>query len=327
MRKSVLVGLTILLCGSVNMAGGEPIAIDGYAAAVNERIITTGEIKSTIRPILARIRSQVDSKRLNSVIQRLSREALQKLIEQALIIEEFNQKDFNFPQAALDQEEQRIIQGEFNDNPLLFRKWLKSNHKSIEDWRAETKDKLIVRMMLQHEVYNRVNISPGEIRQAYRERKETFRIPAQLKFSLISVGTGTNETEREIKHKEIESIHDKLSNGADFSKLARDLSEGPRTQEGGAFPWTNPDQLQPAFSEALEQLTTGKISDIITTDNSFYIVKVDARRKASFKPLSEVQDTLKESLKKKKISELREKWIDQLREKHYVEIFSDQLEN
>jgi peptidyl-prolyl cis-trans isomerase NIMA-interacting 1 len=59
----------------------------------------------------------------------------------------------------------------------------------------------------------------------------------------------------------------------DFSKLARDSSDGPSGIEGGALPKFGRQQMVKPFSDAAFALQPGQISDVVETNFGFHIIK------------------------------------------------------
>lgn len=61
--------------------------------------------------------------------------------------------------------------------------------------------------------------------------------------------------------------------GVDFSKLARDSSDGPSGIEGGALPKFGRQQMVKPFSDAAFALQPGQISGVVETNFGFHIIK------------------------------------------------------
>ena len=68
----------------------------------------------------------------------------------------------------------------------------------------------------------------------------------------------------------------------------------------------------------LNQLRTGEISSIIEIKDQLLILKVDARRNASYQPFSEVRETIKDKLMILERNRLYNEWMNRLKDKHYI---------
>ena len=61
--------------------------------------------------------------------------------------------------------------------------------------------------------------------------------------------------------------------GADFARLAKDVSDGPSGVEGGALPRFGRQQMVKPFSDAAFALRPGEISGVVETNFGFHIIK------------------------------------------------------
>lgn len=75
--------------------------------------------------------------------------------------------------------------------------------------------------------------------------------------------------------KKAESILEELKQGADFIKLANKYSEDPGNyqNQGGDLGWVVKGQMVPEFEQAAFSLKSGQVSEIITTQFGFHIIK------------------------------------------------------
>lgn len=82
--------------------------------------------------------------------------------------------------------------------------------------------------------------------------------------------TRTKEEARALAQRLAAKAHEP---GMDFSKLARDSSDGPAGIEGGALPKFGREQMVKPFSDAAFALQPGQISDVVETNFGFHIIK------------------------------------------------------
>lgn len=73
-------------------------------------------------------------------------------------------------------------------------------------------------------------------------------------------------------------IVDKLRKGAPFGELSSEYSRAPNAKRGGEIGFVSRGDLPKMFEEEIFRLRPGEISDVIRTDSSFHIFKVDERR-------------------------------------------------
>jgi peptidyl-prolyl cis-trans isomerase C len=73
-------------------------------------------------------------------------------------------------------------------------------------------------------------------------------------------------------------IHDKLKNGGSFEELSTNYSLAPNAKKGGDIGYVSRGELPKMFEDVIFALHPGGVSDVIRTDSSFHIFKVDERR-------------------------------------------------
>ena len=76
------------------------------------------------------------------------------------------------------------------------------------------------------------------------------------------------------------------------------------------------DLAQVAFSRK-----PGEISEVIETDESCYIMRVEEVKDAHFKPLREVQNDIERTLQAQDRTERQEEWIGRLKGKTFIRYF------
>ncbi|HRY73289.1 MAG TPA: peptidyl-prolyl cis-trans isomerase [Spirochaetia bacterium] len=70
----------------------------------------------------------------------------------------------------------------------------------------------------------------------------------------------------------------KIKQGANFESLAREYSTCPSKSSGGDLGWFGPGKMVPAFESACKSLGVGSVSDVVSTQFGFHIVKLTGRR-------------------------------------------------
>jgi len=297
------------------------IEIDGYAAKVNDRVITQGEVREAMAAMLPELYRTFQGARLEEELEKAFVKTRDELVERALIMAAYTARGGQIPDQYVNDEIKRIITERFKGDAALFEQVLVGQKKTRAEFMDITREQMAVGMMMNEEVYRRARVTPEQVREAYEAGKEGYFIPEKVKYSVIVLNKGATPEDQAVKQTEAESIRKQLVDGADFGETAKAVSEGSRAAEGGAFPWMQPKDVRPELQETLETLPAGEISEIITNDTELYLVKVEARRQAGHKTFDEVRQSIKAALNAKERDRLKARWIARLKENNYVVIY------
>ena len=64
------------------------------------------------------------------------------------------------------------------------------------------------------------------------------------------------------------------------------------------------------------------MSPVINIENTYYILKVEARKNATIKPITDVRDEIEKNLIQQERMKAQQRWLETLRRKAYIKILS-----
>ncbi len=120
-------------------------------------------------------------------------------------------------------------------------------------------------------------VSEAEVREAFAAAQAQVQLrPASITLRQIVVAPQPTPLARAAAVARAESALAEVRGGADFSIVARRLSNDLGTKErGGDLGWFRRGAMDPAFERAAFRLRPGQISDIVTTPYGYHIILVD----------------------------------------------------
>ena len=118
-----------------------------------------------------------------------------------------------------------------------------------------------------------------------------------------------------------EEIRTKIKGGAEFAKMAEMYSEDTSKETGGDWGWIERSTLNETLSAPAFTLKPGQVSKVLEMGNNFYLLYVEARKKAETKPLDTVREDTEKKVLQSERQAAQEKWIKGLRDKAYIRIF------
>ncbi len=301
---------------------GKPIPVDGYAAMVNNRIITVKEVLSAMRPYEEKFKQLYTGAELEKKMEEAYENALNSLIERELIMDYFdNQKEFVLPDTAVNSRADEIIRNRFKNDYAAFRKALDSEGMTFDEWKKMLRTSIVISLLRDREVDKKIVISPQQVREYYQAHLADYQTPLKVKVRAIVINIGGTDEEKAAKRKEAEAIRKKLISGEDFAELATKVSEGYKADAGGDWGWIEPASRKEAIAKTLENIAINQISPVIETDDAIYIFKAEDRKNASTIPFEEVSSAITEKLKREMADQLYTNWIERLKQNALIQKF------
>ncbi len=125
-------------------------------------------------------------------------------------------------------------------------------------------------------------VSEKEIKKYYDEHKDSL---TQVKASHILVAD--ENTAKQVK--------EKLDNGEDFAKLAKEYSKDTaNANKGGDLGYFTRDKMVKEFADKAFSMKKGEISDPVKTSFGYHIIKVDDKKDSAEALKEEISKTLNE---------------------------------
>lgn len=206
----------------------------------------------------------------------------------------------------------------------MFTSMLKQRGKTLEAYKAElAKDPnaqkgIAINNWVESNISNKPEnaVSDAEVEKFYREHQESFATPESISASHILIDVKkTDDSGKALSPeaiakndadalKKAQDILAKLKQGESFEKIAEQESACPSgKQNKGSLGQFSKGQMVPEFEEAAFALQKkGQLSDVVKTPYGYHIIRLDSEKKpASFKPLAEVKDEIKNYLTQMKI--------------------------
>ena len=117
-----------------------------------------------------------------------------------------------------------------------------------------------------------------------------------------------------------ERLYQRIQNGEDFAKLARQFSEDPGSAlNGGDMNWVDPNALVPEFRNVMANTPVGRLSRPFRSPFGWHILEVLDRRSVDSSDQFREQQALN-ALRGRKYDEELQTWLRQIRDEAYVEI-------
>lgn len=226
---------------------------------------------------------------VSCVKEREKGEVLVKLDDSVLSTEQFYNQIPPGWKNVLSFEEKRSFVNDWIETELLYReakeRELDKDAKVMAQ--LETIEKEILKNELLLREMDKAKITDEVIHKYYEDHQNDYK--NEIRVAVIFVD----------REDDAKQIYQRLQDGEDFAALAKEKSLGPMAQEGGVIDYFrrhSPTALMsPELEEIAFSLEKGEMSDVIDTENGYYIIKLLGKR-----PLKEAitPDAVREDIRR-----------------------------
>jgi peptidyl-prolyl cis-trans isomerase SurA len=258
------------------------------AALVNDEAITNADITARVGLITMNTGAEKDPAALKAARERV----LKNLIDETLQLQEAKQRDIAVEKEEIDKAFASMAkQNQMNAEQLeeMMKERGIPKETLIQQIRAGLSWSKVVQRILRAQI----EIGDDEINAALERMKANEGKPEALMSEIfLSVENPADESKvRDLA----DSLVTRMKQGANFSSIAQQFSQGTGAINGGDLGWVQQGQLTGELDQAVRKLEVGQISLPIRTPEGFHILgKRDQRTISAVDPKS-IQVHLKQA--------------------------------
>jgi peptidyl-prolyl cis-trans isomerase C len=203
-----------------------------------------------------------------------------------------------------------------------YKNAIKALDMTESDLREYTRRDLVISNYIQQNFASKVSVSDEESKKFYDENIDKFKQPESVRASHILIGVDAKATDADKKkaREKAETVRRDLAGGADFSKLAKQNSTCPSSQQGGDLGYFGRGQMVPAFEQVAYTLKPGEISDVVETQFGYHIIKVVDKKDASTMSYKDAKIRIDDYLKNQKLNAAVTSFLDETRKTAKIEV-------
>lgn len=261
MKKYIYIALSILVMLPVK---AKIEILDRVAIIVGEGVVLESQVKSMLENIEKRYQEQG--------APMPPKEIIMEQIHERLIIEELqlqlaNRAGVRVSDGELNNAFERIAA---NNNLSLeeFIQTLEVEGESYESLRSQVRKEMVIQRVQQGRVSQEINITEQELEGFLQTDVATRELSPELFLRQVLVSS------EELANK----ILNRISEGEDFSDLAKQYSTNSLASKGGEMGWRNLADLPSLFAVELKNKKKGYISRPLKGGSGFYILKIEDKR-------------------------------------------------
>ena len=277
---------------------------DRIIAIVNDDIITSSELKTA------------DTKVFQST-------SLSFLIEKKLQLQAAKKKGVSVTDAEVDEALNDIRKmNNFNSEEEMKEALLKEGI-SIEDYKREITEQLIILKVVNREVKSKITVSDKDVENYYQSHNDYFKIQESIRIGYVNVPVKFSDSEEEVQKalRKITGILGDLNNNVSISELKRRYPDTRDINFVSDLGFVKKGDLMPELENPAFSLKEGEISEVIKTSKGFYIIKKFGVKKTEYKPVDEVKDSIRDAVFQEKSESAYKEWLYNLKTSSYINIY------
>jgi peptidyl-prolyl cis-trans isomerase C len=296
--------------------------VAGVTLQVNQQTVTVDEILAALHGELTEIPDHLSRERFRMEVQRIIARRLMSLIQQILVAEEAAEllEDPVKQQVEAEMEETlRDLVARAGGSMERLKSQIRQEGTTLDALLEAHRRSLLVRMYMQYKFIPAIVINRRMLWDYYRRHEDEYRSEKKVQMQILAVpfkaflpeGTeDPTDAERQAAvqraRQRIELARQKLSEGEAFTDLVRLHSEGLRAEQDGIWPLMGQGNFaQQDVEAAAFELEEGQVSDIIETEEGYYLVKAYDVEPGKVVSFEEAQSQIRRDLQDEQLAELR----------------------
>lgn len=315
--------MRVILCLFCLLLGSRVLraeTIDRIVAVVNDDIILYSELQDQVQlyqKASPDLRLDTPAKR-----EQFEREVLQRMIQERLAEQEIKRLKINVSERDVDSAVENFKkENGFTDDQLKY--VLQQQGQTLDHFREDIKKQLERARLIERVLKSKTVITDEQI-DSYLQGSAVPTVSTNERRHLAVIflpvrnAGQANEVEQLAKN-----IHKQLKGGEDFSKLAKEYSQGPAAEDGGDIGFIAATDLAPAIESATRGLTANQISDVMKTPQGYYIIKVvevQSEQQKVSNTSATARDKARNALFQQEIDRKYEQWIKELMDKSFIQV-------
>ena len=250
--------------------------LDRIVAIAGQEVITQRELDAAVQRIAAQLRAQGAELPAPAALRR---QVLEKLIVDKLQLQRARRLGIRIDDITLDKAIANIA-AENNLSLTQFRRALQKEGVAYPDFREQIRQELTITQLRKREVDQRLHITDQEVDDLIARNKAALQSRRQyhLRHILIAVPEAASPEQVQAAREKAEQVLAQARQGADFAQLAVANSDGQHALEGGDLGWREGDRLPTLFTDTVQHMKPGQVSDLLRSPSGFHIIKLEAVR-------------------------------------------------
>ena len=253
--------------------GGNTQPLDSIVALVDEDVILRSELDLAVAGIVDRIRQSGDTM---PPMDLLESQVLERLIMTELQVQRALQTGIRVSDSEVDNALVSLAQ-QNGITVQQMRQVIEQDGEDFAEFRRNIAEQLMTDRLQQRIVAGMTPITETEV-DILLASQDAIGGEYNISHILLALPEGATPTQIAELQTEADDLYRRLTEGLDFASAAISYSDDQQALEGGAVGWRDLNSIPAFFSEHIQNLGVGEVSEPIRSPDGFHIVKVNDYR-------------------------------------------------
>ena len=275
-------------------------------AVVNDEAITEKELRDYLNMVKLKLSEEYQGQYPEEEFIKEKESALDRLIEDRLIIQEAKKKQIEIPEALIDRKvdefASRFVNKQDFENSLL------QQGLTISSLKKKAKEQFLMRQIINDEIRSKIQVLPYEVTDYYNLHKEEFKSKLSVDYRALKFS----------QHVQAYLALEELKKSQDFestiAKYSQNLAQGTITK----------DQSRKELGSIFE-LKEKEISAPILIGEEYYLFIIDKINPEKVLSIDEIKDKIWQNIYQEKFEKEIFEWFNTLKEKAVIKILDSSL--
>jgi len=315
----LLIMISSFIESNASIEKNKLLVIDGYAAKINNVIITRSEVREEMKPFISDVYNSYSGEELELELIKIFDNTLKKMIDRELIYESFKSQGGKIPESMIEKEINNIIKKRYKNDHVIFQNYLINQNQTYQDFKEEIEKNIAITALVSQNIGVKIKISPKSIQDYYSNNLNNYFKPKKVKFSVIKTKIGDSSEESKSNKILANEILKKYNNGETFEKIINNLNNQNQTLK--SYPWMLEKDIPEYIFHAIKSLKINEISAIIKNKKTYDIVYLENEIPSSYIPFESVKKEIKIRLTTIERDKHYNVWLEDLRSRNFIKIY------
>ena len=293
-----------------------PAELPAVIARVNGEDVKKADFDRIVHTMEARAGQPIPPDRRDEIL----RGAIDQLVVYTLLSQESRTRGIKVDDKEIDAKMAQL-KGQFPTQEA-FDKALKDRGMTVDSLRKDARVDLSVTKLMEAETAALPGPSDLEAKDFYDKNPDKFKQDESVRAShiLVRVDEKADAAAKKKARAEIDDVLKQVRAGGDFAKLAQEHSQDGSAAQGGDLNYFPKGQMVAPFDKVAFELKPGQVSDVVTTQFGYHIIKVVDHKPGRTVPFEESSAQIKQFLAEQKKQQHSDAFIEGLKKKSKIEV-------